>query len=128
MNTNRVGEEAFKILNQYFDVLNDEVHAVLKKEAQKAKKEVAAASPKRTGDYSKGWSIKDDSTRITSEFKIYNKLPGLPHLLEFGHTIRNGTGRSFGHGGARPHIAAVNDELQATVVKTIENAIKGVGV
>lgn len=123
MNTNRVGEEVLKLLEKYSDKINEEVHNAIKKEAQKAKKEVSAASPKGPNGYAKSWAIKDESTKITSDFKIYSKMPGLPHLLEYGHTIRNGTGRSFGHGGERPHIAAVNDELQSTVVKTIERMI-----
>lgn len=127
-NSNRIGEEVLKTLIQYSDKINDEVHAVIKKEAQQAKKEVSAASPKGPNGYAKSWAIKDESTRITSEFKIYNKLSGLPHLLENGHVIRNGTGRSFGFGGARPHIAAVNDKFQASVLKAIEQAIKETSV
>ena len=128
MNTNRVGEEVLKMLDKYYDNINDEVHQTIKQAAQKAKKEVSAASPSGPGGYAKSWAIKDESTRITSDFKIYNKMPGLPHLLENGHTLRNGTGRTFGFGGQRPHIAAVNDELQQSVLKEIEQAIKGAGV
>lgn len=127
-NSNRIGEQVFKSLMLYSEKINDEVHATIKKAAQKAKKDVSAASPKGPNGYAKSWAIKDESTRITSDFKIYNKLSGLPHLLEFGHVIRNGTGRSFGFGGARPHIAAVNDELQTTVYKMIEQVIKETGI
>lgn len=112
-----------EVLEKYSNDVTEQMHAVFKKEASKARSELKAASPRDSGDYAAGWAVKDESTRMTVDYTIYNKTPGLPHLLEFGHTIRNGTGRSFGFGGARPHIAAVNDELQRTVISELEKAV-----
>ena len=122
-NTNRAFEQVTELLEQYSKDVTEEMHAVFKKEASKARSELKAASPRDSGDYAAGWAVMDESTRLTVNYTVYNKTPGLPHLLEFGHTIRNGTGRSFGHGGARPHIAKVNDELQKTVISELEKAV-----
>lgn len=123
-NSNRVGEQVIEMLEKYYYNLNEDIHRALKQEMQKARKEVSAASPKRTGKYAAGWSVKDESTKITTDFKIYNKLPGLPHLLEFGHVIRNGTERNMGEAPAYPHIAAVNESLHTNALRAIEKAIR----
>lgn len=60
--------------------------------------EIRARSPIKSGKYKKGWRKKvefrnNDALRI----RIFNaKAPGLTHLLEFGHTSKNGTGRVYG--------------------------------
>lgn len=126
MNTNRVGELIPEILDKYSAEVQMTVAATLKKDVQEARNELKSVSPKRTGKYAGGWSVKEESTRFTNTFVIYNKTPGLPHLLEFGHVIRNGTGRSFGHGGARPHMAAVNDALMEKVRADIEKAVQSI--
>lgn len=122
-NSNRVGEIIPEILNKYSAEVQQTVAATLKKDAQEARNELKSVSPHRTGKYAGGWSLKEESARFTTAYVLYNKTPGLPHLLEFGHVIRNGTGRTFGHGGARPHIAAVNDSLLEKVRSDIEKAV-----
>lgn len=122
-NSNGIGDQVTELLEKYSKNVTEEMHNVFKKEASKARSELKAASPRDSGQYASGWAIKDESTRLTVNYTIYNRTPGLPHLLEFGHTIRNGTGRTFGHGGARPHIASVNDELQKTIVSEMEKAV-----
>ena len=62
--------------------------------------------------YLKGWTSRFEEGRTSAQGTIYNKdVPGLPHLLEFGHVSRNGTGRTFGRVEGRPHIAPVENKL-----------------
>lgn len=65
------------------------------------------------GEYSEGWKVTTRGNRrhVFWSHMIYNEHPGLPHLLEHGHTTRNGTGRTYPATPAHPHIEAVHDEL-----------------
>ena len=77
--------------------------------------------PNGTGDYAKGWTV-DKGAKKRRQVKystvIYNKLPGLPHLLENGHAKRGG-GRVAG----RPHIAQIETELIAAYEKAVKDNI-----
>lgn len=64
-----------------------------------------------TGEYAKGWTYKTEQTRTGTTATIYNTHPALPHLLEYGHVTRNGTGRTFPRTPVHEHIAPVADEL-----------------
>lgn len=123
--SNGIADQVTELLEQYSKNVTEEMHNVFKKEASKARSELKAASPRDSGKYAAGWAIKDESTRLTVDYTIYNRTPGLPHLLEFGHVIRNGTGRTFGSAPSHPHIASVNDELQKTVISELEKAVQG---
>lgn len=67
----------------------------------------------KTGEYAKGWTQKTETTRLGSTATIYNRDYRLPHLLEWGHVTRNGTGRQWDTKAktARPHIEAVENTL-----------------
>lgn len=57
--------------------------------------------------YWKGWKATTEQNRLYTKVIIHNaKLPGLPHLLEFGHA-KVGGGRVKG----RVHISKVESEL-----------------
>jgi hypothetical protein len=77
-------------------------------------------SPKKTGDYAKGWKAKvefedKNNIRITT----YNATDyQLTHLLEFGWAKTNG-GRVEG----RPHIAPNEEKAKTELVKRIEKAV-----
>lgn len=104
-----------KLLAEY----GTEVDEIIGREAQAVAKEgvkkLKARSPKKSGDYAKGWHVVNRSTRMTTSFIIANKHSGLPHLLEKGHVKRNG-GRVAG----KPHIKPVEEET----VKDFETKVK----
>lgn len=88
----------------YEDVVPN-LEEALDEVSKEAVKRLKDASPKRAGGskkYAKGWSRQRDKARIRVGWTIYNKVSGLPHLLENGHAKRNG-------GRTRPivHIAPV---------------------
>lgn len=70
--------------------------------------------------YAAGWKLDVDHQRLYTTATIYNaKLPGLPHLLEHGHAMRNG-GRVSG----KAHIAPVEKTLITKFEKEVENELK----
>ena len=85
-----------------------------KKGAQAVKQ--ASASAYGSGRYSKGWTSTLEETRVGATAIIYNKTPGLPHLLEKGHAKRGG-GRVQG----RVHIAPVEEKLIEQFTKAVTN-------
>lgn len=123
----QLGGAIEQILKEY----GDEVNAVLDQELDL----VAKAALRRirektrgwgTGRYSKGWSIKKE-THAGGVFKtqtIYNKaLPGLPHLLEFSHPIKNQAGDTGKTSTPNPHIAAVNDWVAEELPKRVQKRL-----
>lgn len=101
------------ILEEYTDEVSRSskecVNAVAKAGARAVKQ---AAQQSVDGDkYAKGWTSKVEENRLGAVGVIYNKTPGLPHLLEHGHVSRNGTGRTFGVVPGIEHIAPVERKI-----------------
>lgn len=109
-----------KILEDYKDGIVQNSDAVVKKIAQKGAKEVQAASGVigGTGKYAKGWAATLEKGILSSTGIIYNKTPGLPHLLENGHAKRNG-----GRVGGRSHIAPAEETIIEEFTKAMEEII-----
>ena len=114
-----------KVINQILEDYGDEVKEVLDKTSEtvskKAKDEVKNAAPvgARKGKYKKSISLKKTKAELNKvEYTIYAKAPEyrLTHLLEDGHLIHNGTGRTK----AIPHWSK-GDEY---VVKNFEKEFK----
>ena len=110
--------ELHKILEEYGeDVANGTSEAVTKV-AQKGAKAVrgnSAGSFGGSGKYAKGWTYQSEYRRLGSVATIYNRTPGLPHLLENGHAKRGG-GRVPG----RTHIAPVETEIITEIERAIQ--------
>lgn len=76
---------------------------------------------KKTGEYASGWTSKqlDSDTYV-----VYNKkMPGLAHLLENGHVIRNKKG-TYGRTSGDGKIAAAEKEAEIELVETIERKLR----
>lgn len=112
-----------KILTEYAEGIQDDLTEVTNKVAQEGAKALRAESRSNfggTGKYAKGWTVekaKGGSRQIVVEATIYNRHPGLPHLLENGHAKRGG-GRVPG----RTHIAPVEEEVVQAYIKAVEEA------
>ena len=107
-----------KILDEYGDEVKQNVDEITKrvgKAGVQALRSESRAQFTGTGKYARGWSVDVDVKRYGTVVTIYNKLAGLPHLLENGHAKRNG-GRVEG----RPHIAPVEQKL----IQQMENEVK----
>lgn len=113
------------ILDDYEESIIDTVQSVTEDLAKEGLRKVKAASPvsgkspKRSA-YKSGWRKKVQTSRIGASAIIYNeKYPGLVHLLEKGHALRNG-----GRTSAKPHVAPVQEWMNDELKKRIKEAIQ----
>lgn len=112
------------VLDDYEESVIETVQRVTEELAKEGLKKVKADSPvnpsgKKRGAYRSGWKKKVDVNRLGASATIYNaKFPGLVHLLEKGHALRNG-GRST----AQPHVSPVQDWMNDELQKRIKEAI-----
>lgn len=69
--------------------------------------------------YKAGWDYKQTGKGDKLKYVVYNAdVPGLAHLLEFGHAKQNG-GRTREY----PHIAPINEKTGDNVVKKLESLL-----
>lgn len=104
------------ILNEYEERVQDVTDKAITKTAREAVQQLKNTSPKRTGDYAKGWSVKKVG-RLTQT--IYNKTDWqLTHLLNNGHIVRNKYGE-YGRVNGDNHIGKVEQWAGDEVVTKI---------
>lgn len=115
-----LGEAIAEILEEYGDEVQKDMDDVVKDVGKAGVKAIKSASGVfgGTGKYRKGWTSQTDTERYGSTVTIYNRTPGLPHLLENGHAKRGG-GRVPG----KTHIAPVEQELIKQFEEQIEKAV-----
>ena len=77
-----------------------------------AKSDLRQNSPKKTGEYAKGWTytVKETAPGSFTGVVYQKNKPGLTHLLEKGHAKRNG-GRVAGI----PHIEPAFEDARKTL-------------
>lgn len=93
--------------------------------AKEAASKLKNTSPKKTGKYARGWTVKKDKgTAGIETYIVHNKTNyQLTHLLERGHVIRNKKG-TYGRTSPQIHIAPVEEWAVDEVVKEIERELK----
>ena len=113
------------VLEEYQESVIETVQRVTSEVAKEGLSKVKAASPvsgksPKSSAYKSGWTKKVVTNRMGASAIIYNgKYPGLVHLLEKGHALRNG-GRST----AFPHVAPVEEWMNSELQKRIKEAIQ----
>lgn len=113
------------VLQEYEESMTETVQRVTNDLAKQGLSKVKAASPvsgksPKRSEYKSGWQKKVITNRFGAGAIIYNgKYPGLVHLLENGHALRNG-GRST----AFPHVAPVEEWMNSELQKRIKEAIQ----
>ena len=122
--SDKLGEALSKILDDYAKDTIKDVSGLVKKFAQKGaqavKSEAKAKGWGETTNYADGWTSRFETGRLSAQGTIYNKnAPGLPHLLEKGHALRNG-----GRTRAIVHIAPVEEKITDEFVKAVKNDIQ----
>lgn len=109
-----LASEVQKILDEYGEEvaqnLDEITRRVGQKGAQALRNDSKAAFPKGTGKYAKGWTYQVEKSRLKTSVIIYNRTPGLPHLLEHGHAVVAG-GRVAGRYDGKKHIEPVEQKL-----------------
>lgn len=103
------------ILDQYEGEVRDNLGEITtqigKKGVQALRRASKDALKTGSGKYARGWKAQVEKGRTGTTVIIYNEHPGLPHLLEYGHVSRNGTGRTYGEVPGHEHIQPVAEEL-----------------
>lgn len=117
----KLQSEIDKILDDYKDQVTDGVQdavVAVTKAGAKAVKGEAQGHVGGTGKYAKGWTSTVEKDRLGAKGVIYNKTPGLPHLLENDHALRGG-GRyiSKDHKHIKPVEEKVIKQFEEKVVK-----------
>ena len=112
-----------KVLKEYGDDVQGNIDTITKQFVKKGANAVKSAASSNgwgghTG-YDIGWTSQTETKRLSSQGVIFNKkAPGLAHLLENGHALRNG-----GRSRAFPHIAPVEEKLVEEFYKAVEQSI-----
>lgn len=121
-NTN-IETELMAILNQFTKDEKAKIDKIYKAVAAAAVRDLKSRSPRKKGEYQKGWRSKQEMTGVASNnltITIYNSTkPMLTHLLEKGHVSKNQYG-SYGRVPAKPHIAAVEQQYNLELVRRLE--------
>lgn len=118
-------------LEQIYQEYSDEVVKVLpeatKKAAKQAVKSLRANAPRNSGAYAGSFKQKTtESSSSRTTIEIYSTKPGLPHLLEYGHAIKNQYG-VYGTTAAHPHWAPAEAEANEALEEEIRKAVEGAG-
>ena len=117
-------------LEEYADLITDDMKADVKKAAETVQKEVKGNAPvhsgaytdrnRKPGTYKKSWRKKTTKESAHEmEITVYSSQPGLTHLLEKGHAKRNG-----GRTRAFPHIAPAEEKGINQLERDIERDIR----
>lgn len=90
-----------------------------KKVAQELKKGGSYQTHKTGQKFNKGWTATEEKTRMGVSTIVHNTtVPGLAHLLEFGHAKRNG-----GRTRAFNFIAPVADQAESIFTSEVEKEL-----
>lgn len=120
INVNQVEMKINEYLKKYQENIDKLVKDTTDKLTNRAKKDIKNKSPKDSGDYSKGWSVKTIKNAKTYTRKIWNpKKYRLTHLLEFGHKVKR-NGQIVGKAIAIPHIRPVEQKYVKSFINEIE--------
>lgn len=116
----KLQETIKKTLDEYGDTIREDVDVVVKKVTRAGVTAVKSeARAKFNGSkYASSWTSTVETGRMSTQGTIYNKIPGLPHLLENGHAKRGG-GRVEG----RPHIAPVEETIIEQYMREVESKL-----
>lgn len=121
-------KELQEYITQYKENIDEEVAETTNTVIKEAKQELIQTSPRsgiaRNTKYYKGWAIKNcvKSRAVRNKYTriIWNKTNyQLTHLLEFGHTTRNG-----GRTQAQPHIRPVEEKYGQEFADLLKNKIR----
>lgn len=114
-----------RILEEYGEEVKEDVEEVTEKIAKKTKETVKKNAPvgARKGKYKRNIDVKQTKkSALDTEHTIYVKAPEyrLTHLLEFGHAIAGGTGRTT----PQKHWQAGQDYVDQNFEKELRDKIE----
>ena len=114
---NDLTKEIARALQEYSTEVEEGLEEAKVEVAKDTVKRLKQTSPKKTGDYRKGWARKKAGTAQV----VHNRTDyQLTHLLEYGHAKRGG-GRVAGI----PHISPAEEWANDEYLKRVEKVIRG---
>ena len=114
---NSVEIQLQQIMDEYSVKVQSASREACRKVSRKLARTLRNTSPKRTGEYASGWTSKQENA---DTYIVHNKKkPGLAHLLENGHVIKNKYG-VFGRAPAHKHIEPAADAAKEELITEIE--------
>lgn len=125
ISVDKLAAELANTLSAYTGEIAEEVKEAVDTTAQELLDNIRADAPKRTGKYKKAMAVKTVSENTYERKKLwYVKSPHyrLQHLLERGHTLRNG-----GRSRAYPHIAKNEEKARVAFEERVERIVKNGG-
>ncbi len=114
-------------LKAYSAEVAEALKAQCKQVAKETTAELKEKSPRKSGEYAKGWAAKtefesNDDIRIV----VRNKTkPQLTHLLEYGHKGPKGVEK--GSAPAKPHIRPAEENAAKKLLDKVKVKIKSCG-
>ena len=116
-----LSKEIIKYLNEYEEDIEELTKDLSSKIGKEAKSEVSSMSPVKSGEYSKGWTVRTYKEPRRYFVKVHNsKKYQLTHLLEFGHVTRDGTSRSK----KIPHVRPTEHKYMDKFAEELEKQIR----
>ena len=123
--TSSITVQMDKILDSYSREVQEATNKAIDSVAKEAASKLRDTSPRKTGDYAKGWKVKKERGKDgLHTVTVHNKTNyQLTHLLENGHVVRNKKGT---YGRTRPikHIAPVEEWAVDELPREIEERLK----
>lgn len=116
----QLASEVMKQLDDYADLVTDEMKEAVQKAGNTAKKDISASAPRDSGAYAKSWAVKktkESASALQVTVHSRNRYQ-IAHLLEHGHAKRGG-----GRVAARPHIAAAEQNAIEQLEREIERSL-----
>lgn len=115
-----VASQLYEILDGVLEDVKETYDKQSKKVAKETVQELKNTSPKKTGSYAKGWTVKSSN----GELVVYNKTDWqLTHLLEDGHEVVNKKGR-YGRTNGIKHIRPARDKAESELLIRISEGLK----
>lgn len=116
----QLASEVMKQLDDYADMVTDEMKEAVQKAGNTAKKDISVSAPRDSGAYAKSWAVKktkESASALQVTVHSRNRYQ-IAHLLEHGHAKRGG-----GRVAARPHIAAAEQNAIEQLEREIERSL-----
>ena len=127
VNSNNFAIELDKIIQGVNLNVQKTVNEAVTKSGRKGAKVLRTVSPVSSspegGKYRKSWSCKIHEYYFSKEAIIFNRQPGLPHLLENGHNVVNQYGPTGHSASPIPHIGKGFEAAEQEIEKLLSEGL-----
>ena len=120
-----IAVQVARILDEYDEQVQLVTNSAITHIARETVKRLKNTSPKKSGSYARGWSVKSlNKHGNIVNMVVHNRTDyQLTHLLENGHVIRNKKG-TYGRAPGHPHIGPAEQWAIAELPAEIERRLR----